>query len=92
MPWCDSGIAYRRGNVLHAADSVLSVEGMARDVRYGLRQLRRAPGFALTAILTLALGIGANVVVFGVLNAMLLRPINVAGADRLFQIAQKQQG
>src|SRR5579862_3237280 len=44
---------------VHAADSVLSLEGIARDVRYGLRQLRRSPGFALTAIVTLALGISA---------------------------------
>ena len=61
-----------------AADTVLHVESLARDLRYGVRQLRRSPGFALTAILTLALGIAANVIVFGVLNALLLRPLNVA--------------
>src|ERR1039457_3205858 len=75
-----------------ASDAALSIEGTARDIRYAARQLRRSPGFALTAILTLALGIGANVVVFGVLNALILRPINVPGADRLFQVAQLQQG
>jgi predicted permease len=75
-----------------AADTSLQLDATFRDIRYALRQLRRSPGFAFTAILTLALSIGANVVVFGVLNAMLLRPINVAGADRLFEIAQKQQG
>ena len=69
-----------------AADANLGFAGLGRDIRYTLRQLRRSPGFALTAILTLALGIGANVVVFGVLNAILLRPLNVAGADRLYQI------
>ena len=57
-----------------------------------VRQLRRSPGFALTAILTLALGVAANVVVFGVLNALLLRPLNVAGADNLFQVVQQPEG
>ena len=75
-----------------ASDTVLSLGDLWRDVRYAGRQLQRSPGFALTAILTLALGIGANVVVFGVLNAMILRPLNVAGADRLLQLAQERQG
>jgi predicted permease len=75
-----------------AADATLNVAGIWRDVRYALRQLRRSPGFALTAILTLALGIGANVVVFGVLNALILRPLNISGAERLFEIVQKEQG
>jgi len=69
-----------------AADANLGLAGLGRDFRYALRQLRRSPGFALTAILTLAVGIGANVVVFGVLNTIILRPLNVAGADRLYQI------
>jgi predicted permease len=75
-----------------AMDASLGLENFAFDIRYGFRQLRRTPGFALTAILTLALGVGVNLVVFGVLNALLLRPLNVAGADRLFQIVQKPQG
>jgi hypothetical protein len=75
-----------------AGDTSLGFENLARDIRYAARQLRRSPGFALTAILTLALGIGANVVVFGVLNAILLRPINVPGAERLFEIEQKEPG
>jgi predicted permease len=75
-----------------AADATLTLDGLVRDVRYAARLLRRSPGFALTAILTLALGIGANVVVFGVLNALILRPLNLPGADHLFQVAQLQQG
>jgi predicted permease len=75
-----------------AADASLGLENLAFDIRYGLRQLRRSPGFALTAILTLAVGVGANLVVFGVLNALLLRPLHVAGADRLVEIVQKPQG
>ncbi len=46
----------------------------------------------MTAIVTLALGIGANVVVFGVMNALLLRPIDVPGADRLFEIVHHDAG
>jgi len=75
-----------------ASDTSLGIDGVARDVRYALRQLRRSPGFAITAILTLALGIGANVIVFGVLNAIILRPLNVADADRLFEVVQHEQG
>src|SRR5882757_3305622 len=63
------------------------METVIRDIRYALRQLRRSPGFALTAILTLAVGIGANVVVFSVLNGIILRPLNVLQPDNLFQIA-----
>ena len=54
-----------------------------RDLRYGLRQLHRSPGFTLTAILTLALGLGANTVVFSLINALLLRPLPVPHADEL---------
>jgi predicted permease len=77
---------------VNAADSALGLEQLGRDVRYALRQLAHSPGFALTAVLTLGLGIGANVVVFGVLNAILLRPLNLPGADRLVQIEQKDGG
>lgn len=75
-----------------ATDAPLSLADLGRDLRFASRQLRRSPGFALTAILTLALGIGANVVVFGVLNAMILRPLNVAGADRLFEMVHREHG
>jgi predicted permease len=75
-----------------ASDTTLSLAGLVRDIRYAARQLRRSPGFAITAILTLALGIGANVVVFGVLNAMILHPLNVPEHERLVQIANEHPG
>jgi predicted permease len=57
-----------------------------------LRRLKASPGFALTAVVTLALGIGANVVVFSVLNGLILRPVGVPDAKNLFQISKGTNG
>jgi predicted permease len=59
---------------------------MLSNLRLALRQLRKSPGFAITAIITLALGIGANAVVFSVLNALILKPLNVPEPERVFSI------
>ena len=65
---------------------------MLSDMRLALRQLRKSPGFALTAIATLALGIGANAVVFSVLNALILRPLNVPRSQSIFMVQRIWQG
>jgi predicted permease len=63
---------------------------MLRDLKFALRQLAKSPGFALTAIVTLALAIGANAVVFSILNAIVLHPVNVPHADALYNIQRFQ--
>jgi predicted permease len=64
---------------------------LLQDLRFALRQMRRSPGFALTAVFTLALGIAANVIVFGVLQALILRPIDVPHAEQVMTLAHKDQ-
>ena len=63
-----------------------SLDDIVGDVRYALRQLRRAPSFAAAAILTLAIGIGANSAVFSVVNTVVLRPLPFPSSDRLVSV------
>ena len=62
---------------------------LLQDLRFALRQLRKSPGFAIAAVLTLALAIGANAVVFAVLNALILHPQNVPRAESLYAIERR---
>jgi predicted permease len=69
-----------------AERGLLFIENLVRDVRLALRLLRKSPGFTAVALVTLAMAIGANAVVFSVMNALVLRPLNVPEAERLYQL------
>ncbi|HKF05681.1 MAG TPA: ABC transporter permease [Candidatus Sulfotelmatobacter sp.] len=63
--------------------------GWLQDLRYAIRQLRKSPGFAFASILTLAVAIGANAVVFGALDALILRPLDVPHPENLYSLAHQ---
>jgi predicted permease len=69
----------------------IALDKLLRDLRFGLRSLRHSPGFAATAILTLALGVGANTAVFSVMNAVLLRSLPVADPGRVVYLRTSNQ-
>src|SRR5580698_10120001 len=74
----------------HAEEGLPFLETLLLDVRYAFRVLRKSPAFTVVALVTLMLGIGANVVVFGVLNAILLHPLAVNDPQNLYQLRHKQ--
>jgi macrolide transport system ATP-binding/permease protein len=83
------------GNVPMIADITrdqwgwLKLELLIQNVRYALRQLRKAPGFTLTVVITLALGIGANPAIFTLLHGILLRSLPVSDPSLLNRIGDK---
>lgn len=100
LPRADAEAAARRkfGNVTRMQEQgreawqLPRLEATLADLKFALRKLRSSPGFTLTALLTLALAIGANVVVFSVLNGMILRPLGVPDPQNLYQISRGQGG
>src|SRR6185503_1475518 len=91
----DAGWAARRrfGNLTTTKEEARQMAGLGffdtteQDVRFALRSFRRAPGFAAVAVLTLAVGIGANTAIFSAVNAMLLRPLPFEAPERLMQVS-----
>jgi hypothetical protein len=77
------------GNLTLAAEDARAVVGwawlssLAADIRYGFRTLRRQPGFLSAAVVTLALGVGANTTIFSVINATILKPLPFPDSNRL---------
>jgi len=76
---------------LRAMQIIPAIESLRADLTYAVRMLRRNPGFAATAVVTLALGIGANTAIFSVCNAVLFKPLPYAEPDRVVMLWERQR-
>jgi len=74
------------------ADAALYLESLCADLRYAVRQLRKSPGFAATAILMIALGLGASVTIFAFVDAALIQPMPFRDPSRLVAVYEVAQG
>ena len=99
LPWLRFGIAplFRPTRINAEVDDESAaggtfLESLSQDLKYACRSLRKAPGFSTVAILTLALGIGANTAIFSIVDAALLRPLPFRDADRLVRILATKDG
>ena len=68
------------------------MENLLKDIQYGIRSLLKAPGFTAVAIITLALGIGANSAMFSAVNAVLLRPLAFPESERIVLVDRRKSG
>jgi hypothetical protein len=73
-------------------DVARAVDATMRNARYAIRTLARTPGFTVTVVLTLALGIGANTAVFSAIDTVLLRPLPFPDGDRLVELTEVHEG